>query len=87
MASRKDNLMHRYGLTEDTWDKMYYQQAGRCDICLAPKDPSEMHTDHCHYGKQVRSLLCRPCNLLLGHAVDNPEVLRRAAEYLKRNTE
>lgn len=31
----------------------------------------------------VRSLLCTPCNLLLGNAEDDPARLRAAATYLE----
>jgi hypothetical protein len=32
----------------------------------------------------VRGVLCGPCNLALGHVKDDPERLRRMAEYLER---
>ncbi len=31
----------------------------------------------------IRGLLCGHCNTLLGFARDNPEVLNRAAEYIR----
>jgi hypothetical protein len=42
-----------------------------------------MHLDHCHQSGQVRGVLCRNCNVALGLMADNPERLRRAAEYLE----
>ena len=41
--------------------------------------------DHCHKTKVVRGLLCSMCNRGLGDFYDNPEVLIRAAEYIKRH--
>jgi len=34
---------------------------------------------------KIRGLLCRDCNLMLGHAQDNPDILREAANYLEAN--
>lgn len=33
---------------------------------------------------RLRGLLCFSCNLLLGHAQDDPELLKGAAQYLER---
>jgi recombination endonuclease VII len=38
--------------------------------------------DHDKKSGRVRGLLCRPCNLLLGNAKENPEILRNAYRYL-----
>lgn len=40
------------------------------------------HIDHDHDTGVVRGLLCNLCNLLLGHARDQQDVLRAAIEYL-----
>ena len=38
--------------------------------------------DHDHETGAVRGLLCNGCNIVLGHAYDNPEVLKNLANYL-----
>ena len=43
--------------------------------------------DHCHRTGRVRGILCRECNLLLGHARDDTNVLKAAIDYLDRRRE
>ena len=58
---------------------MWKDQEGICLICK--KDEATV-VDHCHITDTVRGLLCHSCNLLLGQAKDNIEILRNAIEYL-----
>ena len=47
----------------------------------------EPHLDHNAVTGEIRSLLCHKCNVGLGHFNDDPELLRRAVEYLGRTYE
>lgn len=49
------------------------------------KTPEAFHVDHCHVTGVVRGLLCPRCNHLLGHAREDPAILREAAEYLEEH--
>lgn len=40
--------------------------------------------DHCHTTSKGRGWLCQTCNLAIGNAYDNPDTLRKLAEYLER---
>lgn len=44
---------------------------------------SGLQVDHDHESGRVRGLLCRACNLILGHAGDSRSVLMSAIEYLR----
>lgn len=57
-------------------------QNERCAIC-EQTFKEEPHLDHNHCTKQLRGVLCRTCNLLLGYCHENTEVLKRAALYLE----
>lgn len=46
-----------------------------------------LHIDHDHATGKFRGLLCPDCNLTLGKMKDDPELLRRAADYLERDNE
>jgi Autographiviridae endonuclease VII len=73
-----------YRITKKDWESLLLKQNNRCAICnIYSKDKSFFCTDHCHEGGQVRGLLCRNCNTVLGHAKDNINILEKAIEYLK----
>lgn len=75
----------RYGVTEEQLRKMEQEQKGLCAICHQPppvKKPT-LHIDHDHKTGKARRLLCTRCNLMIGMALENPEILRAGAEYLE----
>ena len=82
---RNRNLKSTYGITVERWNEMMEEQGGRCAVCGAHNDDGTLHVDHCHDGGQVRGLLCRDCNLLLGYAKDNSERLIAAAAYIAKH--
>jgi hypothetical protein len=45
----------------------------------------ELAVDHNHKTNAVRELLCHACNVLIGYARENPQILRAACEYLERH--
>lgn len=53
---------------------------GQCPLCLKTQVP--LYRDHCHKTERQRGLICSHCNLMLGHAFDNPATMRRAIAYL-----
>ena len=96
MASRKHNLKHRYGITEEQYNQMLIEQKYKCKICRQKPDKNQtqpdkcqtqpdkpLYVDHCHQTKAIRGLLCHKCNVALGHMNDDPEQLERAADYLR----
>lgn len=88
LESRRDYELRRgFGITLSDYEAMLAAQMGGCAICGATKNNRGMRlsVDHCHATGQVRGLLCGPCNNALGLAKDNPERLRRMADYLERS--
>jgi hypothetical protein len=84
VASRKYNLKHRYGITEDDYHKMVENQQHKCKIC-GNKPQKRLYVDHCHETKRIRGLLCHQCNVALGHMNDDPQRLEKAISYLKES--
>ena len=81
---RRVRLKHYYGLTPEQYDVMLQKQDGKCAICRSPAGESRLHVDHDHKTGAVRGLLCRTCNVALGHFNDSILTLRSAIEYLER---
>jgi len=89
----KDNhLQYNYGITLEIYEKMHYEQNGKCKICKNPettknnqKSLSCLAVDHCHKTGKVRGLLCAKCNKALGAFKDNIETLTNAINYLRSN--
>lgn len=90
------NLRKRYGVTLAQFEFLLDSQENACAICgmelnadLAYKGQSTKPiVDHCHETGDVRGILCNGCNLIIGHAKDSIDRLRRAIVYLQeRNSE
>jgi hypothetical protein len=87
------NLRRKHGIRPEDVARTYEAQQGRCYLCgdLLPADRAKWPIDHdhrcCPQGKSCRycrrGLTCPACNLLIGHALDNPERLRRIADNLE----
>ncbi len=78
-------LKRQFGITLDDYNKMFEHQNGCCAICGTHQSelPRALAVDHCHTTLINRGLLCMPCNLMIGHAKDNINILKKAINYLK----
>ena len=86
-VDRNYRRLIKYNLSPDQYQEILKSQGGVCSICKTDTPGAghpELYVDHNHSTGQVRGLLCRDCNLLLGYAKDNPENLRRSILYLER---
>lgn len=78
------HLRRFYGISLVQFKILNGAQGGQCKICGGPPTGKmkRLCVDHCHISGNIRGLLCRACNSLLGHAKDNPEILKKAIAYL-----
>jgi len=79
---RARDRLRFYKMTQADFDAMLLKQEGKCAICHEPFNDEVPHVDHCHETKKVRALLCRKCNVALGHFGDDPVQAQAAAMYL-----
>jgi hypothetical protein len=81
--------LKRFAITLYQFNAINGAQNGLCKICGNPPygKHKRLSVDHNHalpkgHPKRIRGLLCSACNHLLGHARDNPEILKKAIAYL-----
>jgi len=88
---RNADLKKTFGITLDDYTEMHNAQNGVCAICSQPERSERggkvklMAVDHCHSTGKIRELLCSKCNPMLGYAGDMPELLEKAAAYLRKH--
>lgn len=84
-------VLETYGITGEEYWQIYDLQGGVCALCRrATGAGRRLSVDHDHgccsgplsCGLCVRSLLCRSCNVMLGHGRDDPDFFLRTARYL-----
>ena len=71
-----------YGLTIAEYDAILEAQGGGCAICGRSPGRKRLPVDHNHETGEIRGLLCLACNRAVGLLGDDPDLARRAAEYL-----
>lgn len=79
--SRNNRLKSRYGITTEQRSALLDAQGGLCAICGS--GDVKLFVDHCHNTGDVRGLLCRGCNSMIGFAGDLSERLIAGARYLE----
>lgn len=81
------HLKSNYGIDLDTYNRMFAEQEGCCDLCGKHQSDFKLSlaVDHCHKTNRVRSLLCPNCNSGLGNLRDSKEMLLKAIKYLERH--
>ncbi len=80
----------RHGITQEWFDAKVKEQDNRCAVCGKEfeETPNIDHNHKCCLSlksceKCRRSLLCAPCNVLIGMAQESIEILSNAIQYLK----
>jgi len=84
--SKEYRLKVNHNITMKEYNKMFLKQEGKCALCggLRSVFQTALCVDHDHETDEIRGLLCMHCNLMLGYAKDNINVLLSAIEYLNK---
>lgn len=86
-ANKRDyRLQWSYGINEKDYLEILEEQNYCCKICGVHEKElyKRLSVDHNHETHKVRGLLCDACNRGLGLFKDNPDMLKKAAKYLKK---
>ena len=84
---RAYQLKRSFSITMDEYNALLNSQGGRCAICGSLGEEARYRrlcVDHNHVTNRLRGLLCRNCNSAIGLMGDDPDILRKAIEYLER---
>lgn len=87
---RNNWLIRHYKITSAEYEILLLSQNSKCAICKASetgrKKQKHFPVDHDHKTGKIRGLLCDQCNKGLGHFKDDPEIMERAIQYVKRSS-
>lgn len=78
---RNYDFKRNYGITLERYNVLYELQKGKCKICDTYF--KLLFVDHNHLTDNVRGLLCRSCNFLLGSSQEKINILSNAIKYLE----
>ena len=82
---KSKRLKYKYDVNLNNIKDLAKSQNYCCDICKKEKD---LVVDHDHSKNEnedsFRGLICSSCNLLIGFAYDNVEILQAAINYLNK---
>jgi hypothetical protein len=83
-AYLKSHLKRHYGILIEDLEKMLKTQNNRCSLCGDNFTEVRSYVvDHNHKTGVVRGLIHRQCNVLIGLANDNIDILKMAINYLE----
>ena len=83
----KLRLKYHYDLTVEEYNEKVKEQHNKCYICGVEGgyNKKPLYVDHCHQTNKIRKLLCQHCNSGLGMFKDNPELLKKAVNYIEEH--
>jgi len=80
------NLKRYYGINIEQYNDLFSKQEGKCSICNKHQTTlkNKLVVDHDHATGEIRGLLCKKCNVMIGFAEENIEILENTINYLKK---
>jgi hypothetical protein len=80
----RGHYRRRFGITLEDRARLLEEQGGACRICKRTTPTRRgWCVDHDHKTNRIRSILCAPCNSLIGLAGESTVVLEQAIIYIE----
>lgn len=84
--TRDLRLRRAFGITLEQYRELEAKQGGVCAICGQKcKSGRDLAVDHDHRTDEIRGLLCMNCNRAIGWLQEDPELIEKAARYVREN--
>ena len=84
-SNRNAQLKRDYGIDLTEFNRLKEVQNFQCALCDVKYD--RLVVDHCHKTGKIRAILCDLCNTGIGKLKENPELLRKAADYIEYHSQ
>jgi len=81
-----NQILRIYGLTKDDYISKLEFQNYKCGICDKELlNDKNTHIDHSHDNNNIRDILCRHCNFLLGQVNEDVKYLNNLISYINKH--
>jgi len=84
---RRNHIKRTYGLDEADYQALCAEQDHACAICCTPMGEVRTVVDHDHSTGEIRGILCVTCNTGIGMLRDDYQLVQRALNYLKPDSD
>jgi Recombination endonuclease VII len=83
---REYMLRYTYGITGEQYELLLKQQNYSCAICGRPETnfKRKLSVEHDHTTGEIKGLCCDHCNRIVLGKIRDPNIFRKAAEYLEK---
>ena len=82
---RATRLIHKFGISVSDYEAMLAKQNNGCGICgNSCSTGRKLAVDHDHVTGRVRGLLCAACNHAIGKFKDDPDLMQKAIEWVRK---
>ena len=78
-VGRRSSWKYSWGMNAEEYTAFVSKP---CEVCGTTD--RRLGVDHDHATLTIRGALCHNCNVAIGLAKENPQILRAAAEYLEK---
>lgn len=85
IKNREKQLRRNFGMSLEDYAELFDAQSGLCAVCLMPSEKT-LHIDHNHLTGEIRALLCQRCNHVIGLLEEDPDIVLKMYEYLRKTT-